>query len=216
MEATQTYVEHPTFETVWAALQETDRIVKETARRQEENAQQMRENAEQMKKTQQETNRQMKKTDRQMKEFDKRFGDWTNRFGEVVEYMIAPNLREKFREKGLNFPTATSNYDVRDYDNDMFFEIDVKLENGDKAMLVEIKTKLTTEDVKEHIKRLEKVRIHANLHGDKRTFLGTVAGVVMTPFVKEYALKQGFYVVEPSGETFNITVPQGNYSPKEW
>jgi len=128
--------------------------------------------------------------------------------------MIAPNLREKFKEFGLTFPQTTSGFNVADYDNDIFFEVDVKLENGDKVMLVEVKTKLTTEDVKEHIERLEKMRTFADLRGDKRTFLGAVAGVVMTPHVKNYALGQGFYVIEPSGETFNITPPQGE--PKEW
>jgi len=81
-------------------------------------------------------------------------------------------------------------------------------------MLVETKATLTTEDVNEHIERLEKMRKYADLHGDKRTFLGAVAGVVMTTNVKEYALKQGFYVIEPSGETFNIIPPSGK--PKEW
>jgi hypothetical protein len=44
--------------------------------------------------------------------------------------------------------------------------------------------------------------------------LGAVAGVAMTSQVKKYALKQGFYVIEPSGETFNIISPSGK--PKEW
>jgi hypothetical protein len=128
--------------------------------------------------------------------------------------MIAPNLRQKFRELGFNFPKANPNSDVSDYDNNIFLEIDVMLENGDKAMLVEVKTNLTTEDVQDHIKRLEKMRVYADLHGDKRTFLGAVAGVVITTNVKEYALKQGFFVIEPSGETFNIIPP--NNKPKEW
>jgi hypothetical protein len=81
-------------------------------------------------------------------------------------------------------------------------------------MLVEVKTKLTTEDVKDHISRLEKMREYAGLHSGKRTFLGAFAGIVITPIVKEYALNHGFYVIGPSGETFNITPPQG--SPKEW
>jgi len=49
-----------------------------------------------------------------------------------------------------------------------------------------------SEDVKEHIKRLEKMRKYADLHRDKRAFLGAVAGAVMTDNVKEYVLKQGF------------------------
>jgi hypothetical protein len=197
------YHSSATFEQLWAGLMETKEILKETARRQEETDQIIKETAQAQ-----------KETDRQMKEYNKRFGDWTNRFGEVVEYMIAPNLRQKFRELGLNFPQANLNSSVSDYDNDIFLEIDVKLENGDKVMLVEIKTKLTTRDVKDHIKRLEKMRVYADLHGDKRRFLGAAAGVVMTPNVKEYVLEQGLYLVEPSEETFNITPP--NKQPKEW
>jgi hypothetical protein len=181
------------FEQVWAALMET-------RERQEENARQMKESREDY--------------ERQIKELNKRFGDFTNRFGEVVEYMIAPNLRQKFRELGLNFPKANPNSDVSDFDNDIFLEIDVMLENGDKAMLVEVKTKPTTEHIQGHIERLEKMRKYADLHGDKRTFLGAVAGVVVTLNIKEYALKQGFFVIEPSGDTFNITPPKGQ--PREW
>ena len=156
----------------------------------------------------------IKETDRQMREYNKRFGEFTNRFGEVVEYMIAPNLLGKFREMGLKFLQANPNAVFSDSDNNIFFEVDVLLQNGGKALLAEIKTKLTTGDVQEHIARLEKMRKYADLHGDKRTFLGAVAGVVMTSNVKEYALGQGFYVIEPSGETFNITSPNGK--PKEW
>ena len=164
------------FEQVWAALMETDRIVKENVELQKETDRIVKENIELQKETDRivkenaehqketdrqmkETDRQMKETDRQIKEFNKRFGDFTNRFGEVVEYMIAPNLREKFREFGLIFPSTTSNSDIRDYENNIFFEIDIKLENGDKAMLVEVKTKLTTENVTDHVKRLEKMRV---------------------------------------------------------
>ena len=164
----------PTFESVWAALQETDRIVKETSRQ---------------------------------------MGMLNNRFGEIVEYMVAPNLREKFWEMGLKFNIANPNT-VFSEERKVLFEVDVFLQNGDKAMLVETKTTLTTEDVKEHVERLEKMRKYADLHGDKRAFLGAVAGVVMTSNVKKHALKQGFYVIEPSGETFNIISPSGQ--PKEW
>jgi predicted Zn-dependent protease len=208
MEAIQT-VEHPTFESVWAALQENAQGMKELRESQKETARQMKETDRQMK----ETDRQMKETDQILKKNAQQIGKLGLRMGEVVEYLVAPNLREKFRELGYNFPQANPNSNVSDLDNDIFLEIDIKLENGDKAMLVEAKTKPSTEDVKEHIKRLEKMRKYADLHDDKRTFLGAVAGVVMTDNVKEYALKQGFFVIEPSGETFNIIPPN---KPKEW
>jgi hypothetical protein len=214
METTQTNVESPNFQTVWAALQEVAALQKEAQKEAEQRQKEAELRQKEAEQRQKENELRQKETDRQIKDFNKRFGDFTNRFGEIVEYMVAPNLREKFRELGLNFPATYSSAEISDFDNNIFLEIDVKLENGDKAMLVEVKTKLTTEDVKDHVKRLQKMRVYADLHGDRRTFLGAVAGVVMTQNVKDYALGQGFYVVEPSGETFNITSPDGK--PKEW
>jgi hypothetical protein len=179
----------PNFETVWAALQETDRIIKENAKRQEE-------------------------TDRIIKEIGKRLGDFTNSFGDVVEYMIAPNLQEKFRDLGYDFQEASTRHKVRDKKNDISFEIDVYLQNGDTAMLVEIKSNLTISDINKHITRLEKMRKYADLRGDKRHFLGAVAGIVVEDDERQYALDQGFFLIEPSGENFNITPPSGK--PKEW
>ena len=209
MEAVQTTMQPkddnpPSFETVWAAL-------KEVAERQKETDRQMKESAEQF-------DRQMKESaarfDKQMRETDRRLGKLGNRMGEIIEHMIAPNLREKFNELGFNFSQSNQGTIVSDKENKISFEIDVKLENGDKAMLVEVKTKPTIKDIKDHIKRLKKMRVYADLHGDRRAFLGSVAGVVITDNVKEYALKQGFFVIEPSGETFNIIPPNGQ--PKEW
>jgi hypothetical protein len=177
------------FESVWAALME---------------------NREQLK----ETDRLVKETDRIVKANAHEIGKLSKRMGEVVEFMVAPNLCEKFREFGFNFSQSNQNTVVSDRANKISFEIDVKLENYSKAMLVEVKTKPTTKDVKEHIKRLEKMRKYADLHGDKRTFLGAVAGAVMTDNVKEFVLKQGFFAIEPSGETYNIIPPDNK--PKEW
>ena len=60
--------------------------------------------------------------------------------------------------------------------NNIFLEIDFILEDGSKAMLVEVKVKPTIPDVKEHIKRLNKMRAYSDLRGDTRAFLGAVAG----------------------------------------
>jgi len=221
----------PSFEQIWAILdrtakgyeeirsmqkenaqqmKETDRRMKETDRQMKETDRQMKETDRQMK----ETDRQMKETDRQIKDINKRFGEYSNRLGEIAEYMIAPNLCEKFSELGQDFPKANRNTIVTDRKNKIFFEIDVLLENGNKAMLVEVKTNLTSKNIDDHIERLEKMRKYADLHGDKRSFLGAVAGVVIPDNIRELALNNGFFVIEPSGETFNISPPYGK--PKEW
>ena len=90
-----TRIEHPTFETVWAALQETDRIVKEVGRKQEETARIIRE-----------VGRKQEETARQMKETDKKISNLGDRFGEMVEHMVMPGLVKKFRELGFVFTEA--------------------------------------------------------------------------------------------------------------
>jgi hypothetical protein len=83
-------------------------------------------------------------------------------------------------------------------------------------MIVEIKTKPNIDDINDHMGRMEKLRRYADLHNDKRKYLGAMAGVVFSESEKIYALKKGFYVIEPSGDTFRITEPKGSYHPREW
>jgi hypothetical protein len=55
-----------------------------------------------------------------------------------------------------------------------------------------------------------------DLHNDNRKYLGAVAGMVFNDNEKIFAMKNGFYVIEPSGETFTIIEPKDDYSPREW
>jgi len=184
------------FEQVWATLDRTGKWLEEVALSQKETA------------------RRQEETDRIVKEIGKRLGDFTNSFGDVVEHLIAPNLLEKFKALGFDFEEASTRHKIRNKKNDISFEIDVFLQNGDTAMLVEIKANLTISDINKHITRLEKMRKWADIRGDKRHFLGAVAGIVVEDDEREYALNQGFFFIEPSGEDYNITPPYNK--PKEW
>ncbi|MDR1211462.1 MAG: hypothetical protein LBK40_04440 [Spirochaetaceae bacterium] len=208
METTQATGEGLTFEKVWAAIQESNRRMEETDRLIKETSQQMKE-----------TDRRMEAADEklreQMKETDRRVGAITNRFGEMVEYMIIPNLVAKFEELGFTF-TRANRTEIKDRKHNLFLEVDALLENGDKVMAVEIKTKPNSDDINGHIERMGKLRTYADLHDDRRVYLGAVAGVVFSESEKIAALKKGLYVIEPSGDTFAITEPKGSYHPREW
>ncbi|MDR0710482.1 MAG: hypothetical protein LBF77_10510, partial [Spirochaetaceae bacterium] len=116
---------------------------------------------------------------------------------------------------GFTF-TKANRTEIRDREHDIFTEVDALLENGDKVMAVEIKAKPSIDDINGHIERMEKLRAYADLHDDKRVYMGAMAGIVFSESEKTYALKKGFYVVEPSGDTFTITKPEGKYRPHEW
>ena len=170
-----------------------------------------------LKESQKETDRQIKETSRQMKETDKRVGELADRFGDIVEHMVVPNLVARFQELDFTFTKVSRNVKITDKRNRVLAEVDAFLENGGKVMIVEIKGKPRIDYINDHIERMNKLRVYADLHNDKRKYLGAVAGVVFDESVKAYTLKNGFYVLEPSGETFTITNPDDRgYTRKEW
>ncbi|MDR1287832.1 MAG: hypothetical protein LBK08_09515, partial [Treponema sp.] len=136
-------------------------------------------------------------------------------FGDMVEYMVLPNLVTKFEELQFTF-TRANRTEIKDRKHGIFTEVDALLENGDKVMAIEIKSKPAMRDIDDHVERMGKLRTYADLHDDKRVYLGAVAGVVFSESEKNYAMKNGFYVIEPSGDTFTITKPEGKYHPREW
>ena len=179
-----------TFEKVWAALMENRELQKETDRLQKE-------------------------TDRQMKETNRKIGELSNRFGELAEHLVAPNIMEKFNALGFTFDTITQNQRIMDKTGNLLTEVDIQLENGDIVIVVEVKAKALQKDVDEHITRIEILRRRADARQDTRKFQGAIAGAIMQEEVKKYAHKAGFYVIEQTGDTVKINIPEG-FMPREW
>jgi hypothetical protein len=197
-------------------LQETDRIVKETALQMRETDQKMKETDRQMK----ETDRQMKETDRQIKENDrkmnKKLAELGDRIGELVAAMVEGGIVKKFCTLGYTFSGCARRYEFENKLLGISGEIDLFLENGNDALAVEIKTNLSINDVKMHIKRMEKFRQYADARNDKRQFVAAVGGGVVRKEVQEYAMKQGIYVVIPTGDSVEIAALPKGFKAKIW
>jgi hypothetical protein len=163
----------------------------------------------------QETDRQFKETDRKFKDTDRKISKLGDRIGELVEHLMSANIVEKFNRLGYAFGRANPNARFFSPRNELLAEVDILLENGDVALAVEVKSKLTTDDVTYHVGRMERLRRYADDHGDRRRLIGAVAGAIMSDGVKPFALKNGFYVIEQSGDTATINMPE-DFTPKEW
>jgi hypothetical protein len=153
-------------------------------------------------------------TEKAMRETQRIVGDLGNKFGDEAEYTMIPGLPEKFRQFGFDFDSISRNKKKNNKKQDIHAEIDAFLENGTQAMAVEVKAKLKTTDVDDHVKRMEKLRKHADLFGDRRELFGALAATIVEEKPKNHALKNGFYVIEPSGEDVKIIKPESN--PKIW
>ena len=163
----------------------------------------------------QETERRFQETDRQMKETDRRIGELGNRFGELAEHLVTPNINEKFNALGFSFEQVSQNVKITDSTGKSLAEIDILLENGDIVIAVEVKTKVIHKDVEEHINRMEVLRRRADTRNDNRKFQGAIAGAIMSDEVRNHIIKNGFYVIEQSGDTVKIEIPDG-FKAREW
>ena len=192
------------FEKVWAMFQETDQKFKETDRMFQETDRRFKE-----------TDLQIKENAKEMKETYRKIGELGNRFGELAEHLVVPGIKEKFNELNFTFEQISENVKISDASKRCIAEIDIILENGDTVIAVEVKAKPLQQDVDEHINRMEILRYRADARNDKRKFQGAIAGAIMNESVRNYAHKTGFYVIEQTGDTVKITIPEG-FSPREW
>ena len=185
------------------ASKETDRKFQETARQMKETDRKMKE-----------TDRQMKETARKIKETNEQIGKLGDRLGELVQAMVEGGIIRMFKGLGYDFDLINSKHCFGNKELNIYGEVDVLLENGDYALLVEVKTNLSVDDIRKHLKTLQKFRQVADAKNDKRRFIAAVGGGVVRKNVREFALKQGMFVVQQSGENVEILVPKGK--PKVW
>jgi regulator of replication initiation timing len=182
-----------TWDDVQAGFKELHEIQKETERT--------------LKESQDEAWKAIRETQQAVKETQKNIGGLNNTLGSLVERIMTPDLPRKFKPLGFTFDKITTIKWASA--GNIYAEIDGLLENGAQAMAVEVKTTLEIEDVNDHLKRMERIRKYADEHGDKREFLGAIAAMIINPKPKDYALKNGFFVIEPSGEDVKVIKPEG-------
>jgi Holliday junction resolvase-like predicted endonuclease/Sec-independent protein translocase protein TatA len=202
-----------TYENVLEMIRETREAIQDISRTTKE---QSAEFDRRMQEEKLERKKQRAEFDRQSKEVNKKISALGSRIGEIVENMVAgDNIVNKFQALG---------YKIVQHGRRVKFgrelgipgEIDLLLEDGDIAILIEVKTTLETTDVREHVERLKKYRRCADAKGDKRRFVGAVAGAVVDDSAMNFAHENGMYVIVQSGEAVEILpVPEG-FQAKEW
>jgi len=193
METTQTIPDYPrgiTFEQVWAGLMENREGLKELREVQNETAM-------------------------QIKETNKKMGDLYKRFGEMAEHLVKPNIHERFNELGYHFSFSSDTAKIKDERGIILAEFDTYLEDKDYIIAIEIKTKPDLDDIDDHLKRLQILREARDNINDHRKIHGGIAGAIFNSDVKRKTIKAGLFVIEQSGDTMKITVPQG-FVPREW
>jgi len=141
-----------------------------------------------------------------------------NRVGDMIEKLLGEgNLVAQFKELGHRVKTHSRNKVFGEKGTPDSGEIDLFLEDGDVAILVEAKTTLKMDDVREHIKRMEKYRRFVDADGNSgKRFIGAVAGTVIAENVLNFAHESGLYVIVQSARAVEIVPSPANFVAKKW
>jgi hypothetical protein len=138
----------------------------------------------------------------------------------ITRKEIEPSLWGKFKKIGIDFHTSQMEWCVQDDKHNIFAYSDICYECKDFKLAVTVKAKPTAEDISEYVEYMGMFRAYADLRGYEQykryTYRGAVVGIEFDKDVKALALKEGFYAIEDTGDKLVITVPEGEYSVKEW
>jgi hypothetical protein len=201
-----------TADDVWQLLAELTTAQKETDRQLKEADHRFQETERLLKQKSQETDQQFRETDRKIREVNKQIGDLGGKWGRFVENMVAPACETIFLKRGI--PVHQVSQRVKKRLNGQTLEIDVLVTNENHVLVVEVKSSLGVNDVKELQSDLNKFRQFFPEYLQKQLY-GAVAGIEIEEGADRYAYRQGLFVLAQAGETVSI-LNNSDFEPKNW
>ena len=160
----------------------------------------------------QETEKIFQETDRKIKEVTSNIGKLGNRLGEFIEDAVRPAVVRLFRQRGIEVHEVHPNVSSQRADEGI--EVDVLVVSDVEIVAIECKSKLSVDDVNDHLERLAKLKRLMPSYSDKRV-LGAVAAMVIDESVAQYAYRKGLYVIGQSGDHLEIRNADG-FVAKAW
>ncbi len=194
-----------TFEKVWQMFRETDRKFQDTERV-------MKEQSKETDRKFRETRDEIRETTRSVKSLSKNIGGLNNSIGEVTEeYFLGAlkKMKEFARIKiefGGNLHKQLQNLEA---------EYDAVLFGKDTLIVVEVKHKLTRDDVLWFInKSLPAFKPLFPIYSNFKV-LGAMAGMTTQKTAVKLAISEGLFVITQSDQKISVLNPDG-FMPKEF
>jgi len=196
-----------TFETVWASLQElaeaqkeTDRLIKENARKADRRIE---ETYQQIKETYQE----MKETDRRMKQLQ---GTFDNQWGAFMESLVEGDLVAMLQDRGIPVQKTRSRRlgRINRLNDGKNYEYDILAINGEQVVVVEVKTTLHPEGVRDFLEDLaEFTTCFPDYKG--KVIHGAMAYLKADESVQQHVIRQGLFAIRATGDSASIVNDEG-------
>jgi len=173
------------FEKVWLMFKETDKKFQATDKKF------------------QATDEKFQATDKKMKELQNLF---TTQWGKLMETLVEGDLIKLLNTRGIEVQRTSQR--VSGSYNGNPYEFDIIAMNGKEVVIVEVKTTLRVDDVKDFLKKLSKVKVWMNDFSDKDIY-GAVAYLTANSGSQTMAAKKGLFLIRATGNSASIINKEG-------
>jgi hypothetical protein len=151
-----------------------------------------------------------KETDKKIKELATLF---TGQWGKLIEALVKPSALKLFQERGVK---VTETYQrLESYRNGSQMEIDVLLANDKEAVVIEVKTTLKVEDVREFLDDLTRFTFFFPRYKGLKLY-GAVVGIQIEEDADKFAYRNGLFVLAGSGEGLIKILNNPDFRPKSF
>jgi hypothetical protein len=205
-----------TLDDIFALFRESEQERKEYQRTSQQTFEQYRQTAEremaELRKQSDRTDQQIANLAVQVAQTNKQVGGLTSRWGEFVENLIKPAAARLFQEKGIDVHLTALR--VTGQDDQGSIEIDIIVENTTEVVAIEVKSHLEVRDVKRFLQTLERFKKAFPKHKNDKLY-GAVAGIKIDERVNEYAIQEGLFLIQPTGDSV-IIANSHDFKPIAW
>jgi len=150
--------------------------------------------------------------DRIIQRLEKNMDGLTSRWGRFVENIVAPAVLGLFQAKG--FQVQEVHQRMRSGRGSHNLEIDIFVVDDDVAIVVEVKSRLTQNEVRQVLNTLNHFKTAFPHYGTYRIY-GAVAAIEIDKDVDTYAYNQGLFVIKQSGDSVKIS-NDDQFQPRMW
>jgi hypothetical protein len=125
----------------------------------------------------------------------------TTRWGHFVENLVEPSVVRLFQERGIEVQETARR--LKSQRPGLQMEIDILAIDGEVAVAIEVKSRLSRQDVDDFLTRLGQFK-QAFPHFRSFDIYGAVAGIEIDEGVDLYAYQRGLFVIKQTGDTVTI------------
>jgi len=199
---------------IWALFRETRESISAMSQESRERAREIderfKEVSREFEKRSEETNKQFKETD---KKINKVAGLFDSQWGKLMESLAEGGLLKLFQQRGIDVYQIYQRAKSRR--NGEHMEMDLLLVNDDEVVVVEVKTILKADDVRDFLEDMAGFPEFFHHYRDSKIY-GAVAGLRMEQKSDRFARKQGLFVIKVGGDGMTEILNDSDFRAKDF